>query len=296
MDKNVNITVGALGGSITCGHMARSGYVQRLQDISIMDNSAPVFITRNGAISATGAEIPLSCLDRLVGSVDILISEFSVNEENADVITQLYTAIENLSPRRPRLIVLDLFSELQGGPHHFQADNNSVYITVPTKIAIERNLTVLSLRSALTPSIYNRIPPFTAHMIYPGTDKTHMNDIGHHLTAMILYRYIMSNLIGGGPCEPPDTATAAATELTPPEHAADVCYTDWSVGVCPPAHRSGQGCRRKVCCWTLRSLLRGGRKPVAARSLSRIQCTRTSRPSASSWSSPGTRRAPVCCD
>eukprot|EP01036_Dinobryon_divergens_P037083 gene37083-48423_t len=239
IEKGVNITVGAIGGSITCGHVAKSAYVQRLHDISIKENekdsSAPALVTRNGAISATGADIPLSCFDRLIGSVDILISEFSLNEENEEIITQLYTAIEKLSPR-PKLIVLDLFSELQGGPHHFQADNNSVYITVPTKIAMQRNLTVLSLRSALTPNIYNKIPPFMPHMIYPGTDKMHMNDIGHHLTAMIIYHYIRNNIMPrSGPCAIP---AAAATAL-PPEHNSDICYTDWSVGNCPPAYRSG---------------------------------------------------------
>ena len=74
------------------------------------------------------------------------------------------------------------------------------------------------------------------HLIYP-TDKTHMNDIGHHLTAMIIYHYIRNNIMPGiGPCAMP---AAATDKQSPPEHAADICYTDWSVGVCPHAYNSG---------------------------------------------------------
>ena len=214
---NNEIVVGVIGGSISCGTGSTVNYLEYLE--MFRNSKMPRIKMVNGAMGGSGALSAVSCLEALIGDVDVIIIEFSINEQNSSYLRELYQKTKEIYSRAV-VIALDLFSVLHGGPGgriqkippKSRASNvvdyglikttvhfDEVALTPATKVAMEYGVSVLSLRSALFPHYWNFDRPFTQHDMFcvglPTTLRTkhckqHFNEIGHFISAIMLYEYI----------------------------------------------------------------------------------------------------------
>ena len=190
------VRIGILGGSVSCGARANVGFAIRLSSwhTSYQQTRYNISVV-NGAIPATGVAPVTACLNSLIGDVDIIVFEFSINEWNATETDSFISILTNLK-NRPVLIALDVFSDLVGGPTR---NSTEVFISVPTAMAIKYDISVISMSSALYPEYYGIVEPFTRNKMFNDlttqNGQQHINDVGHDIVAYVLHRYITSSLM-----------------------------------------------------------------------------------------------------
>ena len=207
------LTLGVIGGSITCGAMASApdrGYVASV--LAWWRASFPQSETRlvNAGLSGTGSLYGAFRVqhDLLETAPDVVIVEFAVNDAWVDGAAYEGLLRQILArPNAPAVVLLFMMYDTGGGDQEMQS-----------KVGAHYNLPMVSVRDALMPEIAaGRI-----HWHDYFVDNVHPNDAGHAFAA----RCVTTLLEATGPAEAP-RGHDPLDPLPAPLHSDAYQFVEW---------------------------------------------------------------------
>lgn len=232
-DPSDKLRIGILGGSITLGARSSRPYAALLENSLNQHrqeyHDIPEVTVINGAVPATGALVANACLEKLLGDVDVIIVEFSINELEHNALHALYQHILKI-PTVQIVIAFDVFSDLTGGPRG-NAHPPQIEVTPATLVAMQHDVPVVSMRTAVLPDIYDKHYPFLSTVIFDCAEvkdeflrscKQHMNIIGHELAAALLDAYLLNQILSADSAE-----CSQQGGNIPAKGDISFCYSNW---------------------------------------------------------------------
>lgn len=184
LESKESVTIGFIGGSITQGSGASSYkkcYVSKVADWFQEQYPEQEFHIVNGGIGATTSQFACARVeeDLLVYQPDLVVVEFSVNDENNQIYRETYESlIRNilLQENQPAVITLNMV----------QYDNGVSAQGIHGEVADYYDLPQISMKD----SIYKEIKLGNLKSTDVSEDMIHPNDKGHAYAAELITYYL----------------------------------------------------------------------------------------------------------
>ena len=198
------VRVAVFGGSITAGHGGVNvPYPARLErHLQTMLHaiglpSATRVEVINFAVPASGSAFPTLCWEMFPwDTIDVVISEFSVNELKHQNMQLWYDKLHSLHGRS-YVVLLDLFAMANinlPDSKHLPTDAGP---TAKARFPLDSRFAHVDLREATAPYWSLKLPPFRPQDLFSG-DKMHGGDVLHDATALALTAHLLAALDGRG--------------------------------------------------------------------------------------------------
>ena len=202
--RRSTIRIAVFGGSVTAGNGdVKVPYPDRLErHLETMLHaiglpSATSVEVINFAVPASGTAFPTLCWEMFPwDTIDVVISEFSINELNPQNLQLWYDKLHSLRGRS-YIILLNLFAMAN---INLPDRNNLPTDAGPTanaRFPLDMRFAQVDLRTATARYWSLKLPPFRPQDLFSG-DKTHGGDVLHDATALALTAHLLAVLGAGG--------------------------------------------------------------------------------------------------